>query len=122
VLSPLAAVVWAAFFNFAAAFGFGTAVAKTMGSGFIDLSFVDPLVILSETGGAMSVFLASFLGIPVSTTHVITGSIAGVGAANGISAVRWGVAGRIVCAWILTTPAPAAIGAVAYLLLHLIVV
>ncbi len=304
VLSPVAAVVWAAFFNFAAAFGFGTAVARTMGSGLIDLSFVDPLVILAgllgaiiwdlltwywgiptssshalmggyggaavakagigalilggwvkpilfifvapllgmalgmglmvstawtlrratprsvdkhfrrlqlvsaaayslshgsndaqktmgiivgllfasqalfvdfpvrafhittveeiptwvilsahaaiavgtlfggwrivhtmgsritrlkpvhgfcaETGGAMSVFLASFLGIPVSTTHVITGSIAGVGAANRISAVRWGVAGRIVWAWIITIPASAAIGAASYLLLHLI--
>jgi PiT family inorganic phosphate transporter len=303
VLSPLAAVVWAAFFNFAAAFGFGTAVAKTVGSGLIDISFVDPFVILggllgaivwdlltwywgiptssshaliggyggaavakagvgalilggwirpilfiflapllgmafglglmvatawtlrratprsvdkhfrrlqlvsaaayslshgtndaqktmgiivgllfasqalfvdfpvrafhittmdeiptwvilsahaaiaagtllggwrivhtmgsritrlrpvhgfcAETGGAMSVFLASFLGVPVSTTHVITGSIAGVGAANRISAVRWGVAGRIVWAWVLTIPAAAAIGGAAYLLLHL---
>ncbi len=303
VLSPVAAVVWAAFFNFVAAFGFGTAVAKTIGSGLIDLSFVDPLVILggligaivwdmatwyygipsssshaliggyggaavakagihalilggwvkpilfifiapilgmtlgggmmvatawtfrrmsprrvdkyfrrmqlvsaaayslshgtndaqktmgiivgllvtsqhlfvefpmpafhlttaevipwwvilsahfaiamgtlmggwrivhtmgaritrlkpvhgfcAETGGAISVFFASFLGIPVSTTHVITGSIAGVGAAQRVSAVRWGVAGKIVWAWVLTIPFSAAIAGIAYYVLRL---
>jgi PiT family inorganic phosphate transporter len=73
----------------------------------------------AETGGAASVFLASFLGIPVSTTHVITGSIAGTGAAQRISAVRWGVAGKIVWAWVLTIPASAGIGGIFYFLLHL---
>jgi PiT family inorganic phosphate transporter len=68
----------------------------------------------AQTGGAVSLFLASGLGVPVSTTHTITGAISGVGAAQRISSVRWGVAGRIVWAWILTIPASAFIGAVAY--------
>jgi PiT family inorganic phosphate transporter len=72
----------------------------------------------AETGGATSVFVASALGIPVSTTHVITGSIVGVGAAQRFSAVRWGLAGRIVWAWILTIPASAGIAGIAYLVLH----
>jgi PiT family inorganic phosphate transporter len=59
----------------------------------------------AETGGAISLFLATNLGIPVSTTHTITGAIIGVGAAQRMSAVRWGVAGNIVAAWILTIPA-----------------
>ena len=62
--------------------------------------------------------LASQLGVPVSTTHTITGAIVGVGAAQRVSAVRWGVAGRIVWAWILTIPMSAAIAAVAYLVLR----
>jgi PiT family inorganic phosphate transporter len=63
----------------------------------------------------MAVFLASALGIPVSTTHTITGSIIGVGSAQrGFSAVRWGVAGNIVMAWIVTIPASALIAALAY--------
>ncbi len=68
----------------------------------------------AETGAAMTVLLASIWGIPVSTTHTITGAIVGVGATQRISAVRWGVAGRIVYAWILTIPMAAAIGALAY--------
>jgi PiT family inorganic phosphate transporter len=68
----------------------------------------------AETGGAATVLLASVWGIPVSTTHTITGSIIGVGATQRIGAVRWGVAGRIVYAWILTIPMAAAIGAVSY--------
>ncbi len=69
----------------------------------------------AETGGAMAVFLASSLGIPVSTTHTITGSIIGVGSAQrGFSAVRWGVAGNIVIAWIVTIPASGLIAAVAW--------
>ncbi len=97
----------------------GWRIVHTMGSRITRLKPVHGFC--AETGGAISVFLASFLGVPVSTTHVITGSIAGVGAANRISAVRWGVAGRIVWAWVFTIPASAAIGAVTYLLLHLIV-
>jgi PiT family inorganic phosphate transporter len=95
----------------------GWRIVHTMGSRITRLKPVHGFC--AETGGAASVFLASFLGIPVSTTHVITGSIAGVGAANRISAVRWGVAGKIVWAWILTIPASAAIGGMAYFLLHL---
>jgi PiT family inorganic phosphate transporter len=64
------------------------------------------------------VLLATSLGVPVSTTHTITGAIVGVGAAQRVSAVRWGVAGRIVWAWILTIPMSAAIAAVAYLALQ----
>jgi PiT family inorganic phosphate transporter len=68
----------------------------------------------AETGGAMTLFGATYLGIPVSTTHTITGSIVGVGAARKVSAVRWNVATSIVMAWIVTLPATAAIGAVFY--------
>jgi len=69
----------------------------------------------AETGGAIAIFLATFLGVPVSTTHTITGSISGVGAAQRLSSVRWGVAGSIVWAWILTIPASAGLAAIAYL-------
>jgi PiT family inorganic phosphate transporter len=72
----------------------------------------------AETGGAAAIFLASHFGIPVSTTHTITGAISGVGAAQRISSVRWGVAGQIVWAWILTIPASAAMAAIAYLVVH----
>jgi PiT family inorganic phosphate transporter len=68
----------------------------------------------AETGGAIAIFTATVLGIPVSTTHTITGSIVGVGSIHRLSAVRWGVAGRIVWAWILTIPASAMIAAVSY--------
>jgi PiT family inorganic phosphate transporter len=68
----------------------------------------------AETAGATSLFLATHFGIPVSTTHTITGAIVGVGATRRLSAVRWGVAGRIVWAWILTIPASALVAAVTY--------
>jgi PiT family inorganic phosphate transporter len=68
----------------------------------------------AETGGAITLFLATMLGIPVSTTHTITGAIVGVGSARRASAVRWGVAGNIVWAWIFTIPAAAFVAAVAY--------
>jgi inorganic phosphate transporter, PiT family len=71
----------------------------------------------AETGGAIAISLATAFGIPVSTTHTITGSIVGVGATNRLSAVRWGLAGRIVWAWVLTIPAAAAIAAVSFLIL-----
>jgi PiT family inorganic phosphate transporter len=74
----------------------------------------------AETGGAVSVFVASFLGIPVSTTHTITGSIVGVGAAQRMSAVRWALAGRIVWAWIFTIPASAGLAGVCYLALRVV--
>jgi PiT family inorganic phosphate transporter len=66
----------------------------------------------AETGGALTLFAATFLGIPVSTTHTITGAIVGVGAARRTSAVRWGIAGNIVLAWVVTLPAVAVLGAV----------
>jgi inorganic phosphate transporter, PiT family len=71
----------------------------------------------AETAGAISLFTATALGVPVSTTHTITGAIVGVGATRRLSAVRWGIAGRIVWAWILTIPASALIAAAAFYLL-----
>jgi PiT family inorganic phosphate transporter len=72
----------------------------------------------AETGGAMSILLATQFGIPVSTTHTITGAIVGVGASNRLSAVRWGLAGRIVWAWIVTIPAAAFVAAVSFWILN----
>ena len=71
----------------------------------------------AETAGAISLFTATALGVPVSTTHTITGAIVGVGSVRRLSAVRWGIAGRIVWAWILTIPASALIAAVSFYLL-----
>jgi len=68
----------------------------------------------AETGGAITLFMATALGVPVSTTHTITGAIVGVGAARRTSAVRWNVAQSIVIAWVLTLPAAAAIAAAVY--------
>ena len=68
----------------------------------------------AESAGAISLFLATHLGIPVSTTHTITGAIVGVGSTRRLSAVRWGVAGQIVWAWVLTIPAAAAVAAITY--------
>jgi PiT family inorganic phosphate transporter len=70
----------------------------------------------AETGGAFTLFLATHLGIPVSTTHTITGAIVGVGSTRGASAVKWGVARRIVWAWVLTIPAAAIVAALTYYL------
>jgi len=72
----------------------------------------------AETAGAATLIGVSFFGIPVSTTHTITGAIVGVGATRRLSAVRWGVAGRIVWAWIFTIPASALMGGLAYVLLR----
>ena len=68
----------------------------------------------AETGGASAIFLATFLGIPVSTTHTIAGSIIGVGATHRLSAVRWGIASRMIWAWVITIPAAASVAAVSY--------
>jgi len=68
----------------------------------------------AETGGAITLFMATHLGVPVSTTHTITGAIVGVGASRRLSAVRWNVASRIVIAWVVTLPAAAVIGALFY--------
>ena len=72
----------------------------------------------AETGGAATLFLATYLGVPVSTTHTITGAIVGVGSVTNASAVRWGLAGRIVWAWILTIPCSAFVGALTWALFH----
>jgi len=97
----------------------GWRIIKTMGSRLTRLKPVHGFC--AETGGALSIFVASFMGIPVSTTHTITGAIAGVGSARRLSAVRWALAGRIVWAWVLTIPASAGIGAISYSLLHVFI-
>ena len=74
----------------------------------------------AETGGAITLFAATWLGVPVSTTHTITGAIVGVGASRRLSAVRWNIAGSIVVAWVITLPAAAAIGAAFYWLAGLL--
>jgi PiT family inorganic phosphate transporter len=93
------------------AFG-GWRIVKTMGQRITKLKPVGGFC--AETGGALTLFLATGLGIPVSTTHTITGAIVGVGSAHSVSAVRWGVAGNIVLAWVLTIPCTAFIAAVAW--------
>jgi PiT family inorganic phosphate transporter len=72
----------------------------------------------AEAAGAITLFASSSLGVPVSTTHTITGAIVGVGAVRRLSAVRWGIARQIVWAWLLTIPAAGAIAAGAYRLVH----
>jgi PiT family inorganic phosphate transporter len=100
-----------------AAIAFGTLfggwrIVKTMGQKITKLKPVGGFC--AETGGAVTLLLSSAFGIPVSTTHTITGAIVGVGAARKTSAVRWGVAGNIVWAWIFTIPASAFMAAVAW--------
>ena len=94
----------------------GWRIVKTMGTRITKLRPFGG--VCAETGGAAAVFIASAMGIPVSTTHTITGAIVGVGAANRLSAVRWGIAGRIVWAWILTMPMSAFMAAIAYVILR----
>jgi len=90
----------------------GWRIVKTMGQKITKLKPVGGFC--AETGGAMTLFLATALGVPVSTTHTITGAIVGVGSVQRASAVRWGVAGNIVWAWVLTIPASALVAAGAY--------
>ena len=90
----------------------GWRIVKTMGQRLTKLKPVHGFC--AETGGAITLFTAALLGIPVSTTHTITGAIVGVGATQRASAVRWGVAGNIVWAWVLTIPCSAFVAAVAY--------
>jgi PiT family inorganic phosphate transporter len=92
----------------------GWRIVKTMGQKITKLKPVGGAC--AETGGAITLFLATWLGVPVSTTHTITGAIVGVGSVNKFNAVRWGVAGDIVWAWILTIPCSAFIAAVAWFL------
>lgn len=95
----------------------GWRIVHTMGSKITRLNPMQGFC--AETGGAITLFAATWLGIPVSTTHTITGAIIGVGAARRVSAVRWGIAGNIVVAWVVTLPATAAISALTYLALGL---
>ncbi|ODU07099.1 MAG: inorganic phosphate transporter [Rubrivivax sp. SCN 71-131] len=106
-------VIWSCYL----AIGLGTMfggwrIVKTMGQRITKLKPVGGFC--AETGGAMTLFLATGLGVPVSTTHTITGAIFGVGSVRNASAVRWGLAGNIVLAWVLTIPATAIIAALAY--------
>ena len=102
-----------------AAMGLGTLfggwrIVHTMGSKITRLTPMQGFC--AETAGAVTLFAATYLGVPVSTTHTITGSIVGVGAARKVSAVRWNVANRIVVAWIVTLPASGIIGSMFYLM------
>jgi PiT family inorganic phosphate transporter len=90
----------------------GWRIVKTMGQKITKLKPVGGFC--AETGGALTLFMATALGIPVSTTHTITGAIVGVGSTQRASAVRWGVAGNIIWAWILTIPASAFVAGMAY--------
>ncbi|MBB1162279.1 inorganic phosphate transporter [Aquariibacter albus] len=106
-------VIWSCYIAIAAGTMFGGwRIVKTMGQRLTKLKPVGGFC--AETGGAITLFLASFLGIPVSTTHTITGAIVGVGSTRRMSAVRWGLAGTIVWAWIFTIPASALIAAIFY--------
>ena len=93
----------------------GWRIIHTMGSKITKLQPVHGFA--AETSAAIAIYTATALGVGISTTHTITGAIVGVGATRRLSAVRWGVAGRIVWAWVLTIPASAAIGAVGYVML-----
>jgi inorganic phosphate transporter, PiT family len=90
----------------------GWRIVKTMGQRITQLKPISGFA--AECAGSITLFMATYLGIPVSTTHTITGAIIGVGTTRGASAVRWGVAGNIVIAWIVTIPASAAIAALAW--------
>ena len=112
-------VIWACYIAIALGTMFGGwRIVKTMGQKITKLKPVGGFC--AETGGALTLFLATGLGIPVSTTHTITGAIVGVGSTHRMSAVRWGVAGNIVWAWIFTIPAAAVIAAVFYALSRLL--
>ena len=92
----------------------GWRIVRTMGSRITHLTPVQG--VCAETAGAITLFMATYMGIPVSTTHTITGAIVGVGAARRVSAVRWNIARSIVVAWVVTMPAAAAIAAAAFYL------
>ncbi|HVM93551.1 MAG TPA: inorganic phosphate transporter [Terriglobales bacterium] len=94
----------------------GWRIVKTMGQRITKLKPVGGFC--AETAGSITLFATALAGIPVSTTHTITGAIVGVGAVHRLSAVRWGIAGRIVWAWVFTIPAAAFLAAVTFLVLH----
>jgi inorganic phosphate transporter, PiT family len=111
--SPPVWVIWACYLAIGAGTLFGGwRIVKTMGQRITKLKPVGGFC--AETGGALTLFMATALGIPVSTTHTITGAIVGVGAVRNAARVRWGVAGNIVWAWILTIPATAFVAAISY--------
>jgi len=111
--APPVWVIWVCYLAIGAGTLFGGwRIVKTMGQKITKLKPVGGFC--AETGGAITLFTATALGIPVSTTHTITGAIVGVGSVRNPSAVRWGVAGNIVWAWIFTIPASAFVAAVAY--------
>jgi len=97
----------------------GWRIVKTMGQKVAKLRPVDGFC--AEFGAATSLFISSFMGVPVSTTHTITGAIMGVGSLKRMSAVRWGVAGQILWAWVLTIPCSAVISALAYVLARMFI-
>ena len=97
----------------------GVRIIKTMGTKIIDLKPIHGFA--AETGAAITILAASHLGLPVSTTHVISGAIMGVGSSQRVSAVRWGVTARILWAWVLTIPISAAVAWLCYGLLRLAV-
>jgi PiT family inorganic phosphate transporter len=106
-------VIWSCYLAIGAGTLFGGwRIVKTMGQRITKLKPVGGFC--AETGGALTLFLATGLGVPVSTTHTITGAIVGVGAVRNASKVRWGVAGNIVWAWVLTIPASAFVAAIFY--------
>jgi PiT family inorganic phosphate transporter len=90
----------------------GWRIVRTMGLRITKLTPMQGFC--AETGGALTLFMATYLGVPVSTTHTITGAIVGVGASRRLSAVRWSVASSIVYAWVITIPASAAVAAATY--------
>jgi PiT family inorganic phosphate transporter len=96
----------------------GWRIVHTMGSKITRLSPMQGFC--AETGGAMTLFMATALGVPVSTTHTITGAIVGVGAARRASAVRWNIASSIVYAWVITIPAAAVVAALTFWTLALL--
>jgi PiT family inorganic phosphate transporter len=96
----------------------GWKIVRTMGSRITRLTPTQG--VCAETAGSITLFMATYLGIPVSTTHTITGAIVGVGAARRASAVRWNIAQRIVIAWVITMPAAAIIAAAFYELARLV--
>jgi PiT family inorganic phosphate transporter len=112
VLSCHAAIGLGTFFG-------GWRIVKTMGTGLTKLQPIGGFC--AETGGGVTILALAHWGIPVSTTHTITGAIVGVGATRGARAVRWGLAGRIIWAWVFTIPASALVAAAVYGLTHLAV-
>jgi PiT family inorganic phosphate transporter len=123
IISKFEIPIWVVLLAYSAiAFGTltgGWRIVKTMGQKITRLRPIDGFC--AETGGAISIFFATHMGIPVSTTHVITGAVSGVGSANRWTAVNWGITLRIVWAWILTIPGSAIIAGIVYFLLNLLV-
>ena len=97
----------------------GWRIVRTVGSKITRMTPVQGCC--ASAGGAIMLFAATYLGIPVSTTHTVTGSVIGVGAARKVSAVRWNIAANIVIAWVVTLPASALMAALSYIAVHIFV-